>query len=591
LNNAQLLECFNQGLYQEVEASALSRVSSGNERDPYLLNILGSAQIRLGRLQEAKATLQDALSISPLDAEILNNYAVLLKRLGEFDESIAQFLHAARANPSLSATFSNLGNLLWDRGDKAQASIAYAIALERGDADRVVLLKVADPLYQSGKFANCIALLEERPEALEKDIGLLTLFGNSQKALNRFALAVETYQKILTLDPLNWQNASNLAVACRNQGKLRESADQFRQAIAINSTSAELHTNLGVVLKDLGETDEAFAAYERAVALDPSLWVARSNLLFALNYEKRTTPEAYLAAAISFGNAVAERIAAPLAPKSVALQRKKPRRIGLVTGDLWAHPVCYFLYTLVSKLPSRSLDLIAYVTKPKNDNFTKRILPFFKEVRKIYDLSDRQAAELIAADEIDVLIDLAGHTAGNRLPVFQYRPAPLQITWLGYFASTGLQEMDYIVGDKVVTPKSEQSHFVEKIYQMPEVYFCYTVPVDAVPVNDLPMLTNNYVTFGCFNNLSKIGPEVRTLWAQLLKQVPTSRLFLKYKQLVDPAVREALQKDFLALGIPPERLIMEGSSHLNDYYRSYNRVDICLDPFPYPGGTTTIDAL
>ncbi len=589
LTLSDLVHLFHRGEYVEVEAGARRLLAGSHGEDAEALKILGSAQIRLRKLDAAKVSLEQALLLTPSDPELLNNYGVLLKQRGERDDAKLIFLRAVRANPSLSATYKNLSNLLLDASELKFANICWSIATERGEDDVQVVARIAEAYYEVGAYSSCVSLLSAYDLRKLDPSAQLTL-ANAYKFLHRYDEAATGYERILVADRENWQALSNLAGVYRERGRLVESVSLFRRAIEKRPDSAVLYTNLGVALKDLGYFDEADSAHRKALELDRNFWVGHSNLLFSLNYSPAVTPAMYFSSAIDFGSQLAA-VVSPLSTSPQRIATMRPRKIGFITGDLWAHPVCYFLYSLVSNISERDLECSVYVTKTHSDGFTRRISKHLSKIKSLVGLTDEAAARIIAQDEVDVLIDLAGHTAGNRLPVFQYRPAPLQITWLGYFASTGLQEMDYIVGDKVVTPKSEQGHFVEKIYQMPEVYFCYTVPVDAVPVGDLPLLTNNYVTFGCFNNLSKIGPEVKALWAQILKQVPTSKLFLKYKQLVDPAVREALEKDFVARGIPPERLILEGSSHLNDYYRSYNRVDICLDPFPYPGGTTTIDAL
>ena len=206
-------------------------------------------------------------------------------------------------------------------------------------------------------------------------------------------------------------------------------------------------------------------------------------------------------------------------------------------------------------------------------------------------LSDGAVAERVRDDAIDILIDLSGHTAHNRLPVFAMKPAPVQLSWLGYFGTTGVGVMDYLIADPWTLPPSEEANFTEKVWRLPETRLCFTPPDVPLEVAPLPALGNGYVTFGCFNNLSKMNDRVVALWAQILQATPGSRLFLKSPQLKEVSVLHRVCADFAAHGIARERLVLEGLSSRAEYLACYQRVDIALDPFPYTGGTTTTEAL
>jgi predicted O-linked N-acetylglucosamine transferase (SPINDLY family) len=249
------------------------------------------------------------------------------------------------------------------------------------------------------------------------------------------------------------------------------------------------------------------------------------------------------------------------------------------------------LEAFVSQLDRSQIELIGYPSTALEDDLTARIKPHFARWQPLVGLNDEQAAAQIHADAPHILIDLAGHTAHNRLPVFAYKPAPVQASWLGYFATTGVAEIDYIIGDPYVTPDSEASHFVERLWRLPESYFCMAVPQYSIELTEPPILRNGYPTFGCFNNLAKVNDRVIALWARLLQRMPEARLFLKTKQLADATVRERLLERFTAHQIGPERLLLEGPGPRAELLAAYNRIDIALDPFPYPGGTTSAEAL
>jgi predicted O-linked N-acetylglucosamine transferase (SPINDLY family) len=206
-------------------------------------------------------------------------------------------------------------------------------------------------------------------------------------------------------------------------------------------------------------------------------------------------------------------------------------------------------------------------------------------------MNDQQAAARIRDDRIDLLLDLSGHMNFNRLPLFAWRPAPVQASWLGYFASTGLPAMDYLLGDPHVLPPDAQTYYTERLWRLPDSYLCFTPPAERVDIGPLPLATQGHITFGCFNHLMKMNDRVVDVWARILHGVPHSRLFLKAKQLDDAPTRETTLARFAAHGIEASRLTLEGRSPRAEYFAAYNRIDIALSPFPYPGGTTSVEGL
>ncbi|MEQ1527511.1 MAG: glycosyltransferase, partial [Gallionella sp.] len=237
------------------------------------------------------------------------------------------------------------------------------------------------------------------------------------------------------------------------------------------------------------------------------------------------------------------------------------------------------------------LELIAYTNSPKEDDLTRRIKPHFAHWREIYALGDQAAAQLIHDDGIHVLLDLSGHTAYNRLPVFAWKPAPIQTTWLGYFASTGVAEMDYILGDKWLLPENEANHFIEKGWQLAGAHSCLTPPAEQVSTATLPALRSQTITFGTLNNLAKMNDRVVACWARILTSIPNSQLYFNTKALHDETVKRSIIDRYAAHGIAANRLILESTTGRLAALNSYNRIDIALDPFPYPGGTTSYEAL
>jgi predicted O-linked N-acetylglucosamine transferase (SPINDLY family) len=270
----------------------------------------------------------------------------------------------------------------------------------------------------------------------------------------------------------------------------------------------------------------------------------------------------------------------------------KPLRVGFVSGDLHRHPVGYFMESTFQELARGPLELYAYANQPMDDDLTEHIRPCFKAWHDIWEVEDEAVAHLIRTDDIDILVDLSGHTAHHRLPVFARKPAPVQVTYLGYSGTTGLSTMDYILGNRWLMPEGEPNWHTETPFRLPDTQLCFTPPALDVVVEPPPALRNGYVTFGNYNNLAKMNDASIACWARILQTVPSSRLVLKAKQLDGSDVHARVLERFATFGIAAERLSLLGhSASFAEHMQSYGLMDIALDPFPYNGTTTTMDCL
>ena len=269
----------------------------------------------------------------------------------------------------------------------------------------------------------------------------------------------------------------------------------------------------------------------------------------------------------------------------------KKLRIGFVTADFGNHPGGYFTLNLLRELKNKNLELIAYPTIERKDEFSHHFKPLFSKWSLIEEKSDEEVIKEIAEDKIHILIDLQGHSAKNRLPIFIYKPAPIQITWLGQ-GSTGIPEIDYFIGSKHLNPTNEDSHYVEKIYRLPEISQCFTPPDFDVLVNKLPAIKNNFITFGCINKLTKVNDDVIKLWSKILLAIPKSKLFLKNKDLDHKKTVNDIIDRFEKNNISKEKLIFEGKSKTRkELLETYNKIDIALDTFPWNGVTTSFESI
>jgi predicted O-linked N-acetylglucosamine transferase (SPINDLY family) len=265
--------------------------------------------------------------------------------------------------------------------------------------------------------------------------------------------------------------------------------------------------------------------------------------------------------------------------------------LGFVSPDLGRHPVGYFLVRVLENLGPEGHETIAYSDRIVKDDLTHRLQAAATRWRDVFGIGDQHLAEQIRADRIDVLFDLAGHTAHNRLLVFARKPAPIQVTWAGYVGTTGLKAMDYLLADRYQVPPGAERHYQERVLRMPDGYVCYDPPPYASPVAPLPALDRGHVTFGCFNNPAKITPQAIAVWARILRRLPGARLLLKFKGWDDIGVARRFAEMFAAQAIAPARLEFRGYAPHAELLAEYNGIDLALDPFPYSGGLTTCEAL
>lgn len=478
-----------------------------------------------------------------------------LEAAGSIDQAYARYRAARALAPDLPRAHLNVGNAMALLGDEAGAISAYEAAL------------ASNPDFAPANFN----------------------LGNLYLRLRQPQRAVEQYERALRSRPAFVEAVLALGNACYQLGQWDAATEAYRRAAQIRPDFAEAHSNLGIVLQELGRIAQAEACYRRALAINPESEAAQRNLLFCLNYLERPAAEC-LAEAHRYGQIVAAMAARPFTAWNCTRPPHR-LRVGLVSGDLCRHPVGYFLEAWLSHLAPDAVELYAYVTGLAGDDLTARLKPRFAAWTSVAAMSDEAAARRIHDDGVHILIDLAGHTGHSRLPVFAWKPAPVQVTWLGYFATTGVAQIDYLIADPWTLPAAQEQYFSEQVWRLPSTRLCFSAPDQPVAVSRLPALASGRVTFGCFNNLSKVNDAVIALWGRLLCALPGSRLVLRSKPLAEAAERRQTAARFAAQGVDAERLVLQGPVSRAEYLAGYQDVDIALDPFPYPGGATTAEAL
>ena len=393
------------------------------------------------------------------------------------------------------------------------------------------------------------------------------------------------YDAALRIRPGYAAAHSNRGNALKEAGRLQEALASYEAALRLKPDFAEAHANRGNTLTALGRLDEALASYETALGFKPDHAEAHSNYLLALHY-READAGAILPAARRFG-----RLFAPASAVVAPRLGGRRLRIGYVSGDFRRHSVSYFFEPLLRHHDRERFELFAYSNNVGDDDTTRRLMAGFDHWRRIRGVGDETVADGIRADGIDILVDLAGHTAHNRLPVFARRPAPVQVSWLGYPGTTGLAAIDYRLVDAVTDPEGEADALAtETLIRLSPGFLCYGPPADAPLPASRP--AGGGVTFGSFNNPAKLSPEAVALWAEILHRLPEARLLLKGRPFADGLARGIMEGRFAGHGIAAGRLELTGwLPGDGDHMATYGRVDVALDPFPYNGTTTTCEAL
>jgi protein O-GlcNAc transferase len=510
-----------------------------------------------GQLEPAEQIYRQILQVEPNHADVIHLLGLVAYQVGKHEIAAESIERAIQLNGTEPAFHCNLGEVY-----RAMHRISEAIA------------------------CYCRAL-ELKPDYAEAYNNL----GNALNDQRKLQDAVACYHRCLELKPDYAEAYNNLGNALKDQRKLQDAVACYHRSLELKPDYAEAYNNLGNALRDQGNVDEAVACYRQTLHLNSTLTATHSNLLYTLHYRTGVTLAVLAEAHTEYDRQHAQPIHdATITYKNVRDPNRR-LRLGFVSPDLGSHPVGYFLVRFLENLSKEQYDTTCYSSRVIKDGMTDRLQAAATQWRDVIGMSDERLAEQIRVDCIDILVDLSGHTADNRLLVFARKAVPIQITWIGYEGTTGLSTMDYLVADRYVVPQESKQFYREQVLQMPDGYLCYDPPTVGPPVGPLPALQNRYVTFGSFNDLAKITPEVVAVWADILRQIPTAHLLLKSRGLEDQGVKERYRDLFAGQGVEAQRLEFLPASVYAEYLATYQQVDVALDPFPFSGSATTCEAL
>ena len=444
----------------------------------------------------------------------------------------------------------------------------------------------AESLAEAGRWREAAEAYAKLATAGLSNYQLHFNYGTVLMNWGRYQDGREQLLAALRYQPNSLEALNNLAGAHLKLGNACAAEEVCRQILSAQPDFHTAWTNLGVALSYQGRVSEGIEAMKRALEIAPEDWIARDNLLLNLNYTATD------------GNDLADvhHLLCAYLPSSPQKQlpdiHGRRIRVGYVSSDFRGHSVAYFMAGVIGTHDRSAFEVFCYSMTSAPDWMTKNFVRMAEHFVDLATYTDPEAAARIEADQVDVLVDLGGHTTGNRLGIFALRPAPVQVSYLGYPATTGCSFIDYRLVDGLTDPDGSDSFSTERLVRLPAPFLCYYPHPDFPPTAPLPALANGYITFGSFNHSSKISDDTLDLWSRVLAEVPDSRLFIKSRELADPVVCERFRERFVQRGLDSSRITFSGLL-LNavEHFAAYGKIDIALDTFPYNGTTTTCEAL
>lgn len=456
-----------------------------------------------------------------------------------------------------------------------------------------VVYQNAMQFLQSGDLRRAERLLQTLLERFPNDLSVLYSLAQIGFMTGRPDLVIEKMRRCIELDPYDGGAHHNLGDALRSKGRHDDAIVELNRAISLMPNPAAAHNSLGLTLKDLGRMTESVAAFRTATVLDPSYAIAHSNLLLFSNYQAEIGPGELFEEHRRWSEKYESPLRNSRIPHTNDPTADRKLRVGYVSPDLRQHSVAYFLLALLEHHDRDQVHVTAYSNSAAADDITSRIQRSVDAWCPIAGAPHHQVASRIRADQIDILVDLSGHTAEHRLQVFALKPAPVQITWLGYPGSTGLDAMDHRLSDPVADPPGDtRRSSSEQVLLLPRTTWCYAPLSDSPDVGPLPALSRTGITFGSFNNFGKISALTLDMWAEILRRTPDSRLVIKNVAMRSATVVEQTYDSFARRGIAADRLeLLSQDPSLAVHLGRYNDIDVSLDTFPYHGTTTTCESL
>lgn len=554
-----------------------------------IIELLKSSQFFL-----AKERLIDEEKNYSFDKEFYNLLGFVETQLNNTDDAEKNYLKSISIDNNFYDPKINLAILYYRTGKLIEAKDIFLDIIKKDPLNFQCNYNLGIICIDQKLYINAIEYLKNSTNINPSSYESYHQLGLAYEKKKEFSEAIKSYQ---TAEKLN---INKFAFSLNNLGNIYSELKDYKKAVEcldkalnLNGDKSLIYNNLGVLYDEIGDLKKASYFWQKGIEYNKKNLVVRRRYVANLLYNLKDI-QFYKKSATQYRDQIYSDLVNKKHKDVVfdlsLLKFKKKLRIGFVSGDFRRHPVGYFILDILKILKDNNLELFAYYNSDYEDDYTNFFKKDFNKFNKISFLSDKDLYKLILKDKIDILIDMSGYTGETRIPVFVMKPAPVQITWAAWLATTGIKEIDYIVGDLAATPKEHENHYVEKVLQLPNIW-CHLSTSDIKNINTTqsPALVNNYITFGSFNHFHKMNETVIKTWSKILLSVPHSYLLLKNFQVNNFLYKKKIIDEFRKNGVLEERLFLETSSDRKDLLLTYNKIDIALDTFPYSGGTTSFE--
>ena len=544
-----------------------------------------------GKLTEAISAYREAIRLHPNYAIARANLAGALETEGSLVEAESSFLESLRVESGLTEAHFELGNFLVRQQRWSEARDCYLEAVRQRPTFFQAQTRLGQVLHNEGLFRESAHVFQQALMLCPNDAMTYFYLAVALQFSGRSAEACGAFEECLRLEPQHAAAYSSLGEVFMQMDKRDEAIVASRKAIEIDP-NVYAYSSLAICLLSQGRHDDAMETFRTAVRVHPDDARQHSNLLYALNFHPGYDAPAIFAEHRRWAERHADPLAVGHRPHLNDRDPQRRLRIGYVSSHFRQHAVNFFSEPMLAAHDHATFEIFCYsnVAQKDCDDVTRRVRDYADHWREIAAKTDEQASQLVRDDQIDILVDLAGHIGGDRLLLFARKPAPIQVTYLGYQNTTGMAAMDYRLTDAWSDPPGmTEAYYSETLVRLPRTFFCYHPIDDSLDITPLPAGQRGFITFGSFNNFAKVTPQVIAAWAQIMTALPGSRLVLW--AIVGETLNEYVYRSFEAYGVERQRIDLQGRRPLREFRELIAQVDIALDPFPFNGHTTTCDSL
>ena len=545
-----------EGDHQNAAKQLQKALKKGSE-EPETHHLLSVSYYHQGKFNEAEQAGREAVGRRDDFFKAWLNLGAVYRAQARLDEALQCYQKANQLDPRSAAVAFRIGAIYRDQGDLKKAMELFNITLKIDSTYVQALLEKADIFKKQRKFEEAGQTLQLALEDIEEELPVKVALAELNKEQGLYEEAISLYKDLLNRYP----------------------------------KAAGVRINYALCLQELGQFDESEKNYRQALDDQPESHEAFSNYLMGLHYNPERTKEEIYEAHLRWDELMAPA-KRPERPIPENQDKNKKLRIGFLSGGFRRHPVGWMITEALENLPKDQFKIYCYTSNNQFDPITQRIHQSCAVWRSVVGYTDEVTAQMIREDKLDILVELSGHAGDSRLKAVDLNPAPVIVKWVGgLFNTTGMQSIDFLITDNQETPVGEEKYYTEKLVRMPDDYISFLPPDYAPGVGPLPAQQKGYITFGCFNNPTKVNDRLLAKWARILNRVPESRLFLKSKQYDTPSLTRRIVHQMVQHGIEEDRLLFKGQTLHEEHLEAYNQVDIALDCWPYSGGLTTCEAL